>query len=43
MAYDDNDVLRDLAGVTDFDHYWVEGQPPANPMYIDGSDPAAWA
>ncbi len=39
----DEDVLRDLAGVTNFDHYWVEGKPPAHPLYIDGSDPATWA
>jgi len=39
----DEDVLRELAGVTDFDHYWVEGKPLAHPLYIDGSDPATWA
>jgi len=39
----DEDALRELAGVTDFDHYWVEGKPPENPLYIDGSDPAVWA
>lgn len=31
----DEDVLRDLAGITDFNHYWCEGKPPANPVYID--------
>jgi citronellol/citronellal dehydrogenase len=39
----DEDALRELAGVSDFDHYWVEGKPPENPLYIDGSDPAVWA
>src|SRR5713226_1521636 len=31
----DEDVLRELAGVTNFDRYWCEGKPPANPIYID--------
>jgi citronellol/citronellal dehydrogenase len=31
----DEDVLRDLCGITNFDHYWCEGKPPANPVYID--------
>ena len=31
----DEDALRELAGITDFDHYWCEGKPPANPIYID--------
>ena len=31
----DEDALTTLAGVTSFDHYWCEGKPPANPIYID--------
>jgi citronellol/citronellal dehydrogenase len=31
----DEDALRELAGITDFDRYWCEGRPPANPIYID--------
>jgi citronellol/citronellal dehydrogenase len=31
----DEQVLRDLAGMENFDGYWCEGQPPANPVYID--------
>jgi len=31
----DEDALRELAGIADFDHYWCEGKPPANPIYID--------
>jgi citronellol/citronellal dehydrogenase len=31
----DETVLRDLAGVTNFDGYWCEGKPPAKPLYID--------
>jgi citronellol/citronellal dehydrogenase len=31
----DEVALADLAGVTDFDHYWCEGKPPADPIYID--------
>jgi len=31
----DEDVLRELAGITDFDHYWCEGKPPQHPIYID--------
>jgi len=31
----DEDALSELAGVTNFDHYWCEGKPPANPIYID--------
>jgi citronellol/citronellal dehydrogenase len=31
----DEDVLKELAGITNFDHYWCEGRPPANPVYID--------
>ncbi len=34
----DEDVLRELAGITNFDHYWCEGKPPAHPILIDGSD-----
>ena len=31
----DEEALSELAGVTNFDHYWCEGKPPANPVYID--------
>jgi citronellol/citronellal dehydrogenase len=31
----DEEALTELAGVTDFDHYWCEGRPPARPIYID--------
>jgi len=31
----DEDVLAELAGVTNFDGYWCEGKAPANPVYID--------
>ena len=31
----DEDCLSELAGVTNFDHYWCEGKPPANPILID--------
>ena len=31
----DEEALTELAGVTDFDRYWCEGKPPANPIYID--------
>jgi citronellol/citronellal dehydrogenase len=31
----DETVLRELAGVTDFDRYWCEGKAPADPYYID--------
>jgi citronellol/citronellal dehydrogenase len=31
----DEQVLKDLAGMTNFDHYWCEGKPPAKPVYID--------
>jgi citronellol/citronellal dehydrogenase len=31
----DEEVLGELAGVSNFDHYWCEGKPPANPIYID--------
>jgi citronellol/citronellal dehydrogenase len=31
----DEEVLAELAGVTDFDRYWCEGRPPAEPIYID--------
>ena len=31
----DEDALTQLAGVTNFDHYWCEGRPPARPIYID--------
>ena len=28
-------ALSELAGIRDFDAYWCEGKPPANPIYID--------
>ena len=31
----DEEALTELAGVTDFDHYWCEGKPPEHPIYID--------
>jgi citronellol/citronellal dehydrogenase len=31
----DETLLTELAGITNFDHYWCEGHPPANPIYID--------
>ena len=31
----DEEALSELAGITNFDHYWCEGKPPANPVYID--------
>ena len=31
----DEDALTSLAGIDNFDHYWCEGVPPANPIYID--------
>lgn len=31
----DEEILRE-AGITDFDRYWCEGRPPANPIWIDG-------
>jgi citronellol/citronellal dehydrogenase len=31
----DEDALRELAGITNYDHYWCEGKAPANPIYID--------
>ncbi|MBI1791174.1 MAG: SDR family oxidoreductase [Acidobacteria bacterium] len=31
----DEQILTELAGITNFDHYWCEGRPPANPNYID--------
>ncbi|MEO8027582.1 MAG: SDR family oxidoreductase [Bryobacteraceae bacterium] len=36
----DEEVLRELAGITNFDHYWCDGKPPASPIYIDGSGEA---
>jgi citronellol/citronellal dehydrogenase len=30
----DEAALTELAGITDFDHYWCEGRPE-NPIYID--------
>jgi citronellol/citronellal dehydrogenase len=34
----DEEVLAELAGMTNFDRYWLEGKPPANPIYIDGRE-----
>ena len=31
----DEELLAELAGITDFDRYWCEGKPPAHPIYID--------
>lgn len=31
----DEEVLSGLAGMSNFDHYWCEGKPPAHPLYID--------
>jgi citronellol/citronellal dehydrogenase len=31
----DEAALTTLAGIASFDHYWCEGKPPANPIYID--------
>jgi citronellol/citronellal dehydrogenase len=31
----DEQALDELAGITNFDRYWCEGKPPANPIYID--------
>jgi citronellol/citronellal dehydrogenase len=31
----DEEALTELAGITNFDHYWCEGKPPASPIYID--------
>jgi citronellol/citronellal dehydrogenase len=31
----DEEVLSELAGITNFDHYWCEGKPPEKPIYID--------
>ena len=31
----DEEALTELAGVTNFDHYWCEGKAPARPIYID--------
>ena len=31
----DETLLTELAGITNFDHYWCEGKPPAHPIYID--------
>jgi citronellol/citronellal dehydrogenase len=34
----DEEVLTELAGITNFDHYWLEGKPPTDPIYIDGRE-----
>jgi citronellol/citronellal dehydrogenase len=31
----DEQALTELAGITNFDHYWCEGKAPAQPIYID--------
>jgi citronellol/citronellal dehydrogenase len=31
----DEEALTELAGMTNFDGYWCNGQPPANPIFID--------
>jgi len=31
----DEEVLQEVAGISNFDHYWCEGKPPKNPVYID--------
>lgn len=31
----DEEVLTELAGMSNFDRYWCEGKPPENPVYID--------
>ena len=31
----DEDALTTLAGIANFDHYWCEGKPPEDPLYID--------
>jgi citronellol/citronellal dehydrogenase len=31
----DEEALSELASIRDFDRYWCEGRPPANPIYID--------
>jgi citronellol/citronellal dehydrogenase len=33
----DEQILTE-AGITNFDHYWVEGAPPEQPMLIAGPD-----
>ena len=33
----DEEVLSELAGITNFDHYWCEGKAPERPIYIDKS------
>jgi len=32
----DEEVLAELAGMTNFDGYWCEGKPPERPLFIDG-------
>jgi citronellol/citronellal dehydrogenase len=34
----DEEVLTELAGIANFDRYWLAGKPPANPIYIDGRE-----
>jgi citronellol/citronellal dehydrogenase len=34
----DEDVLSELEGMTNFDHYWCEGKPPEKPLYIDNRE-----
>jgi citronellol/citronellal dehydrogenase len=33
----DEEVLSELAGISNFDRYWCEGKPPETPIYIDKS------
>jgi citronellol/citronellal dehydrogenase len=35
LQWIDEDALTQLAGISDFGHYWCEGKPPLNPIYID--------
>lgn len=37
----DEEILTE-AGVTNFDHYWLQGKPPENPIYIDGREKKGW-
>jgi citronellol/citronellal dehydrogenase len=34
----DEEVLSELAGMSNFDHYWCEGKPPEKPIFIDGGE-----
>jgi len=37
----DEEILGE-AGVINFDHYWCEGKPPENPIWIDGRKGSSW-